>query len=376
MAIARIITPSPHEVQSLADQLRGRGYTVEIVARDEVGVSTAELEISAETCAVEPALPCAAEQAQAADADVFVAPGICRAIEASKPSLSQPEQEMPAVNAVRAETASPAGVDHVVEAVELPQPGSDIDAVEDIAPALAQPLASVEPSLESPPARHDTPPAVNRTKPVREALAAFAGAVGDLGEKVDGSVAENVHRLSARMTAWRAARLDVRERRRAERRQAPAVKAAVVQRAIRPVPPLRPKPLPQIANYRTPSREREWKLAAMFSAAVAVAVMLAWMLASHRPSPPLPADMLMRSNSIQQKVPFGPVTLRAPMAVNTQPVTPIAAKVPGVQHSPSPVHAQPSVQDDEVVVRHFTRSTPVSRTTESRNGVKRFSDLE
>ncbi len=320
MAIARIITRVPQEVESLAEQLRGRGYEVEVAAPGESSSGTAELEITVDTYEIQDALTRAAQLAQAANSDIFVAPGIWERAAASE----QPQGELePPVEIVYAEAAEPA------------------------------PMPAVT-------------PAVQRGKAVREALAGFAGAVGHAGEQVGNSVFAASRRLAGVLAA----------RRRAERR--PSAPTPVVPiREQSPAPPVAAvRRLPQIANPRTPSREHEWKLAAIFSTAVALAVMLAWLVTTHKASSPIPAGMVMRSNGIQQQVPFGPVTLRPPALASARRVAPRAPKPQTVQQPARTSGAQRPQEDDEVVVRHFTKPNPAASRTMQSSSVKRFSDLE
>lgn len=75
MPLARIVTRVPESAASLADYLTRRGFTVEIAGPDEVYESSAELEITLETCAREQAEERAAQLASRLGADVVVAPG-------------------------------------------------------------------------------------------------------------------------------------------------------------------------------------------------------------------------------------------------------------------------------------------------------------
>ena len=157
----------------------------------------------------------------------------------------------------------------------------------------------------------------------------------------------------------------------------------------RPAAPVAPMPAPAPMQRRRSlsAREREWVTAAVFSGALALAVMLAWVAANRRPASPLPAAVLMRSNSMEQQVPFGPVKL-------TPPVMPVVVPSPVVAPTQAPAQTQPAPKparttravsrapkqvedDDAVVVRHFAPARPpVYTAIQSRNGVKYFSDME
>ncbi len=351
MALARIITRSRQDVESLAEQLRARGYAVEIVIPGEPGSGPAELEIVADTCTAGEALMKGRELAREGHVDVLVAPGILEPEAA--PAIPEPiESEPEVVGETRAEC------DARVPTSAEPRP------------------------MEAP------EPRVPRRKVFGEALTAFAGAVGDIGEQVGDSLLQSSHRLAGRIAAARVNRRQRQEETR--RRRALAIARRPIAQQPPVVTPISPpaavpqaaapvavshRPLPQIENFRTPSREREWKLAAIFSAAVAIAIMLAWVAATHKASSPLPAGMIMRSNSMQQRVPFGPVTLRPPASVSAPPVS-APAKAQIAPPAVSAARTSPSRDDDGVTVRHFTPAKPAARTTQSRSGVKYFSDFE
>jgi hypothetical protein len=123
--------------------------------------------------------------------------------------------------------------------------------------------------------------------------------------------------------------------------------------------------------------------------------------AHRRPASPVPLAVLQRSNAVEQKVPFGPAVLPAPMAA----AAPIVAMPleSAAQAEPAPArhsfrrdfrrvrvgsHEVDYVADD-VTVRHFNYAPKASRPrsslihraapasiTASRRDVKQISDME
>jgi len=75
MPSARIKTLAVEEAHSLAEDLRVRGFVVEIVPLDKVSSDPVDLEVSLEECAPEAALERAESMPDALDVCVFVAPG-------------------------------------------------------------------------------------------------------------------------------------------------------------------------------------------------------------------------------------------------------------------------------------------------------------
>ncbi len=105
MQKVRLITRFPANAGAIADQLRSRGYEVEIAAPGTTELRRVDLEIEMESCGVAEALGRAAELAREDDADVYVAAG-CFPEEKSLPStalvISAPPSVTDTVNGVAA----------------------------------------------------------------------------------------------------------------------------------------------------------------------------------------------------------------------------------------------------------------------------------
>ncbi|HSL69496.1 MAG TPA: hypothetical protein VK864_04600, partial [Longimicrobiales bacterium] len=130
-------------------------------------------------------------------------------------------------------------------------------------------------------------------------------------------------------------------------------------------------------------------------AGVLILVMLG-MLAygKRRPASPLSTSEIMRQNAIEQQSPFGPARLKPqvspePPAVTKPSAPPSAASTAGGQTSsaqkPRPgrrvrtaaeEEGEKWVDDEEVVVRHYPPRRQPDRKLASKDGVKRYSDLD
>src|SRR5437868_4927673 len=75
MPLVRIITRSVGESEPLAQELRARGYTVEIVSPEQISETPADLEIKLQECSPEEALIKASQVPDSSDLSVFIAPG-------------------------------------------------------------------------------------------------------------------------------------------------------------------------------------------------------------------------------------------------------------------------------------------------------------
>lgn len=97
MPLARIITRLAEDIDSLAQDLRARGFEVVTKSPDEISSEPADLEITVEECASEEALTSASGIARAQDKCVFIAPGAItenlRPVTVM-PRLRQPEPEL------------------------------------------------------------------------------------------------------------------------------------------------------------------------------------------------------------------------------------------------------------------------------------------
>jgi hypothetical protein len=316
MAVARIVTRSPEEVGPLADQLRARGYSVEIVAPNETREGPAELEIVAEACAAAAAFDRAAELARPSDADVLVAPGLCPLPEAAPPEAAPP---------------------------------SATDISEPVEPAPVPWREEVEHA--------------ERSSMVRDLLVVAGAGIGNLARTFGASMRKTA--VAGRAFAGHLSG-SIAARRAVWRQQRPAALAAP------PVKRIREPRLPVIR--RTRERDTEWKVAAVFAMVLAVAITLAWAAATrHASVSPIPASMLMRSNSMEQKIPFGPVTLR-PAPVPVPPKASAAVSTPAARAAASRRSSR-DYGEEEVVVRHFAPARAPA-TAQRQDGVKRISDMQ
>src|ERR1700748_789659 len=74
MPLARILTTFPERAESLAQQLRDHGYTVEFLSPEKAGMLRADLEIDFEICDQKVVLRRAAELANKLHTDIAVSP--------------------------------------------------------------------------------------------------------------------------------------------------------------------------------------------------------------------------------------------------------------------------------------------------------------
>jgi hypothetical protein len=235
---------------------------------------------------------------------------------------------------------------------------------------------------------------------------------------------ERQAQIAAQREAEERARAEAeRERARVAAEQEAAMAAecarAATQAQPQPVEPPRSEPVPDalptrrqrpdIAPWHSPSssapvsqtpwyqeRDRDWKKAFAVAAGVVILVMLGIMAyGNRRPASPLSAGEVLRQNAIEQQSPFGPARLK-PQASPARPAVavphapPTAAQAAAAQR-PSPRKPDPGrrrrldtaagedkewVDDEEVVVRHYSQRPQPDRKVASSNGVKRYSDLE
>ena len=88
MSVARIISRVREDAHELANDLRGRGFEVEVLAPGEIAAHAADLEISLEDCAAEEALRSAESVPAPEDVCVFIAPGAI--VESARPIVVIP----------------------------------------------------------------------------------------------------------------------------------------------------------------------------------------------------------------------------------------------------------------------------------------------
>ncbi len=416
MPVARIITRTPDEVDSLAEQLRARGFTVEITTPDQDGLTPAEVELFVESHPWREVMQRANEAAARADADVFVASGI---YDVPRPVEHAPSHHLVLESEILAppetlpqwrepEVAAEGNVIQNVAHSDVSQPrnrGARAGALAFEAGARLRTLfewgvAKVQEhglrlwrSLKV--RRHRgvaTVAEVASSDPslLRDARVAFSGAMRDLAghtaamaKAVVGSFTAAVRSPNARLARKSGGRHQpgptpkpLRPEAAAPPRPAPVHLASSLFAAVpEPVDPVLPKHLPIIR--RTREREHEWKLGAVFSLTIAIAITVAWAMANRHPAAPLPTSVLMKSGEMQQQVPFGPVTLPAPGSAGRRvpsslPAKPVMQKVPA---RTAPARRARNYEDDEVVVRHF-RTRPAVVAVPVRDGIKRISDLQ
>jgi hypothetical protein len=101
MPLARIITRIKEDADELANDLRSRGFEIEIVSPDDIPAHSVDLEVRLEECGTEDALTSAENVAQPQDICVFIAPGAI--VESARPMVtvpllsdSLPEPDLPA----------------------------------------------------------------------------------------------------------------------------------------------------------------------------------------------------------------------------------------------------------------------------------------
>jgi hypothetical protein len=95
MPLARIITRVQQDADELANDLRGRGFKIEIVSPENVPTHPVDLEVSLEECATEDALDEAENAPQPQDVCVFIAPGAL--VETARPVVVVPLFSEPVV---------------------------------------------------------------------------------------------------------------------------------------------------------------------------------------------------------------------------------------------------------------------------------------
>ena len=168
------------------------------------------------------------------------------------------------------------------------------------------------------------------------------------------------------------------------------------------------RPRPDIAPWHPPSsgppasytashqeRDRDWKKAFAVAAGAVILVMLGIMAyGNRRPASPFSTSEILRQNAIEQQSPFGPARLK-PQVSPARPAAagpsapPTAAQAAAPRPSPQkpgpgrqrPIHTATEedeewVDDEEVVVRHYSQRRQPDRRVASSNGVKRYSDLD
>ena len=177
MPSARIKTLAVEDAHSLAEDLRTRGFVVEIVPRDKVSSDPVDLEVVLEECDPEAALHHAENIPDAQDLCVFVAPGALT--EGQRPIRVVPlfsEQAAPAAPVVAMTAAAPAPVVHeakLEDPVALEEP--EKLAASELEPPVAEaekPAPKVVPTISPEVWNVPAPKTVAKVKPALWAEAA------------------------------------------------------------------------------------------------------------------------------------------------------------------------------------------------------------
>jgi hypothetical protein len=408
MPLARIVARIPETAASLASYLSERGYRVEVVTPGQILVSSADIEITLETCAGERALERAAELAYSIDADVVVASG---AIPDSEPENNPAEL---------ASTTS--GDSEVTRSAWLSQRSQVIrETAGHWQRQGRKKLAAAHQSLSNRAGTlWDKGLSASNQWGARTGKWAHASLLLLRQRLGVGSAAlrqawlragERAHLRALEAHERRASQRQEQERRiqeiaalRQQREETAALEAARLraQQEQAPAPsqpaysaepeteeailnPITPSLLRPAARRRSPlvaytrNRGRDWKMAFLGAAAASTVIMLVSFSVVHKPLP---------QNDVQQKLPFGtaaaqpqppPLVIPAtskplPLPVVVKKNTPVSPK-PQVARAPETELPEEDEYVEEIVVRHYpTHQSAKARTDE--DGVKRISDLE
>ncbi|MDT8067587.1 MAG: hypothetical protein ROO76_05405 [Terriglobia bacterium] len=356
MPLARIRSFDPEAIAFLAAQLAQSGYTLQFVRPDETGLEPADLELTVTRRDLDEALRVAQSEAEQLGVDVTVIPGV-----------------MPAVEPVVAPKSS-------VEDAEISVP-VPFQGVVEMPPRVEVPVAAVQATSTEVATRHVKIAEIAKASSERTAHALGRG----LGKAVGGfeAVTETIGRgltngrenlveigdsTTGRLNRWKVRFLTARAlRREAKHRE---LRLAYVQKL-----PARPRPLWL--------RERIYKGAAL-AAVLATAALVGWTLAGYA-GPANPVGKGTGLSTVQEQVPFGPASIKAP-AVAATPVRVSEKSVPASRPKPAIVRdttVRRSVAGEkdygpEVIVRHFDQKPASvqakSRESETRNGVKIISE--
>lgn len=96
MPLARILTRFPERAGVLSEELKQRGYTVEVLGPEQSGRPGADVEIDFEVCNQAGALRRASDLARRMSADVAVSPGAVQSVSLTGAALEQAEAGQPA----------------------------------------------------------------------------------------------------------------------------------------------------------------------------------------------------------------------------------------------------------------------------------------
>jgi hypothetical protein len=392
MPIARIRTFDPEAISFLAAKLAACGYQLQFAAPGEDQLEDADLEITVTRMDSATALEQARLQAEDMDVDVTVMPGVLTASEppfAAEPEIkSEAEQSPEAIVVAEDNTAS----SPAIAAWTTPY---HVDVLDDSESSLPEPAYREEPQ-----------PIHSRTQEAADAIA--------VGLKRSADVLGNFAASSAeRMREWKHRTSEARELRRAQREQESAAVVAeqsrkeeaglkaeqLHQQSLRETPPVlhpvAPVPVadsrPRLvanASLRSRSlygRDRRFRNAAVAAALVIAGAMIGWSLAGLGGA----ANPLQNSlSNVQQQTPFGAASVSAPAqglvapphaaTVAPPPVRTVAKPTPTratrtarVRTRHHSVRRSASVDDGEVVVRHFgTKPVSQQAKAKTKDGVK------
>lgn len=404
MALARIITGNPDRLTTLAEYLRFRGYTVEVVTPGASPTTTAELELDLEGVSSDEALDRARQAADAAQNQGRRA--IAYDITGRPVAFAEEEEEEPPAKGSNAVAQAwnglrSAGHD-MVENLRLSlgrfgewiaegrrsvqeqrarvQQGHRKAAEEKRRQREAEILAR-----EAERSRQQQEEAAR----AREQVAAQARRLEEQQLRRREEEAERERRLLERFQ--REARRDVlQEKFELEQQQATETIApaeATLARRYVPAAPLPPS-----------RRDGDWTKAMVAAIALALLITLGFAAYAHRhPASPVSNRALVRSDSVKESVPFGAATVAPPQSSRANPpsrdarpvapsnklpqsdVAPPPAPAPARTARPKKPHrtsrlADDTIAEDEVVVYHSHSSAP--HTASSSAGPKHISDLE
>lgn len=373
MPLARIITRSPDDAYAIHQYLVDRGYRVEFADPSALNSEPTDLEIDVERCPVEEGLRLAAEWAETARADVYVASG----------ALPVDEPERPRVDAATPEIASyvPLTLSPTEGTVEETAPRAEVlretignaagivaDSLHETREAVSQSFSDMKQRFLR--AREERAPEPSRLERWNRALAERRTARQE-------RKAREAARLARQQREQREARAAALAR---ELREQPA--RETVTRPVQPAAERRLSAARRISHASDEAAEY-WRGAFTGAAVVAIVLMVAWAtLGPSRPSAPATT-----SGHVKQDVPFGPVTLTpsaaparpaavAPQTPAPHAVTPPPKPAPVRSHGTHRAARDSGIAEDEVIVHHYgTPTKPAPSSASARNsGPKRITD--
>ncbi|MBZ5718805.1 MAG: hypothetical protein LAO03_00340 [Acidobacteriia bacterium] len=336
MPLARIITRVRQDADELANDLRGRGFNIEIVSPADVPNHPVDLEVSLEECAAEEALTDAESASQPQDVCVFIAPGAL--VESARPMVVIPLFSDPAAEVQVPE--QPTLVEEVTVHQDEPQLAA-LAASDDV-------VEVAEPSAIELPAR---------------------------GDELESEFPEDSPAI-------------ILEGETVTRPQPQAASAVHEGRKIQPHPALRIR--------ITQSDKVFWRV----TTAVAILSVCGLLTLSAHRQPPLPSALEQPSAEVQQAAPFvraqgkaaspsaGKATARPPV-IATAELKPNAARAERVRRSPAraitrvaastrhPASRNPESDliAEDTVIRYGRAAAPPPLQAQKKSAIKRYTDL-